>query len=586
MNAGKTHRNSAGNGIESLEARHLYSAAAVTHGPVEGIPYAYKVGFNSHEIPYTAQPGDYEVEIHWGDGAVSRTRQITRIASYDSFYATDTHLYKDAGSLRADDRVIVHNLKTGNTWNQTQIQSRIDNAPLHLTVPDLNITGNSNRSYSGLVATFTSECTFDTADELTAYIYTSGGRFIGKISGGGGSFSVSADIKFSHAGDSPLKVVIVDSDGGNAGADAHAFVSDPAVARQTQSKLFKLNAEVEAYPTVTEFANEFNWTPVQTRAAIQDAVDAFANGIANPKAKPNQVAAAGSEKFPWSRSFFDAGRMLRGIATGTDNLVKLGTYITKNPQIFSPGNLLKLATQATTGVANAVKNPDKLLGAVYEGFNAFRTVDAADIAGQAIPAGVAVDVLGAAAAVGLGKTLPAAAPQKYGTIAAYVDAAGETFAASPSTWVTVFGRGTSDVTWILNVMKGLNVDTKLSNCVDISMMLDLKLRSGLNFTTRVLDHGKRSLEIIENYYGRTFSVATRDAFENGFQGVNREVRGIMALPVKGGLDEGHVINFVYKPGEGMWYLDGQLSAAFTQNSAETTKMFSAYSPKIKYMITN
>lgn len=130
------------------------------------------------------------------------------------------------------------------------------------------------------------------------------------------------------------------------------------------------------------------------------------------------------------------------------------------------------------------------------------------------------------------------------------------------------------------------MDTKFSNGVDMSMMLDLGLRSGLNLMSRVVDQTNRSLEIIENYYGRKFSVATRSAFEEGFKGLDREVRGILALPVKSGAEAGHVINFVYKPGEGMWYLDGQLAAAFAQDSAECIRMFAAFSPKLKYMITN
>jgi YD repeat-containing protein/VCBS repeat-containing protein len=203
------------------------STATVTEAPIYNVTLtAQGVPLNTPEatplvntpvgnITYgnpNAVPSDFEATIYWGDGATS-TGTIS--GGGGSFQVLGTHTYLEPG----DYETIVSIGHLG-TLNGQPIVNQSLNAYSSAIVTADPLTANGLSSdltaHPGVglgdpvLATFTDPDIIDTANEYTATVYwgdsnTSTG---GTVSGGNGSFSVSADHTYKYVGPYAILVLI------------------------------------------------------------------------------------------------------------------------------------------------------------------------------------------------------------------------------------------------------------------------------------------------------------------------------------------------------------------------------------------
>ncbi len=131
------------------------------------------------------------------------------------------------------------------------------------------------------------------------------------------------------------------------------------------------------------------------QGAVNDALQSFSDGLTNPAARPTQISLTNPAQYPFSRSFFDAGRMLYGVGDGFVNLpndlVNMAKNIASHPEVLVPGYPEYAAYQAIT---NAVNNPQGTMGQILQGFEAFRNLDPAAVGGRSIPGAVLLGMVG------------------------------------------------------------------------------------------------------------------------------------------------------------------------------------------------
>ncbi len=93
---------------------------------------------------------------------------------------------------------------------------------------------------------------------------------------------------------------------------------------------------------------------------------------------------------------------------------------------------------------------------------------------------------------GMSKLTPA---QKVGTSAVYVGEGAEVDAVSTGTWSTIFNNG-HNVEWINGALKGVNIQTNGTSCINVVRVIENKLKNKIISSTPVPNSGLQSLKVL------------------------------------------------------------------------------------------
>ena len=193
---------------------YTHASATVTEPPAsitgininstEGAQFSGNVaGFTDGDPSLTAT--SFTAQISWGDGVTS-TGSVTSNGG-GGFYVSGTHTYLEEGSYSVSVAVTING---GSTGNGSSVASVAD-APL--TASGFSLTA-KNRVFSGTVATFKDGNPNATVAEFSARIYWGDGAMsIGKITKGGGLFSVSGSHTYLKKGRFVVTISIGDVGG-------------------------------------------------------------------------------------------------------------------------------------------------------------------------------------------------------------------------------------------------------------------------------------------------------------------------------------------------------------------------------------
>jgi hypothetical protein len=212
---------------DSTTATVSEAAVSVTaHSFTTTLGHAYSGTVATFTDADTLTPaGDYTATINWGDG---HTGTGTITGASGSFTVSASHTYSSVGSFPVT--VSVQETDFRAPPSQDQGTATTSDAPLSARGKG-NLTL-ASETFGGVVATFTDGNPSATPASFTAQIsWGDGTSSRGTITGGGGSFSVSANHTFSGQGPYSVKVTITDQS--HASSSATTTITIPSTAATT-----------------------------------------------------------------------------------------------------------------------------------------------------------------------------------------------------------------------------------------------------------------------------------------------------------------------------------------------------------------
>jgi PKD repeat protein len=428
--------------VERLEERALMTASNVVIYNAPTINTFADVGFENNPVASVdayingkkvTDAGQLRAEINWGDGSGWQAGEIgqnklpgTRIP----FIVKGSHEYEDAQKYNIQVRVTLAGLVKHDS--KVECVASVVNMPLP--------TGNQAQrpdALGGPKQLGNTKLVLYAANQLTAI---QGKEVKGTVASGDGYYNGIKDVSPGdykvqiNWGDSPewhKGEVVSNSVAGSripltlkgshtyantgtykvtvqfTGPDGHTL------SKQTSTVLVKANPRMVAPVVLKASVAVNNWQTQaiklgqqmdrwvdNVQAAVNDALNSFARGMGTNE-KPKPLSLSHAEKHPFSRSFFDAGRMLKSIVQGTqelpgqvvqlvDGLGKLSKFIVDNPKVLTGHGLLEVARDA------ALADPVGTATALYKGFEGFRDAynDPAGFGGSTIPGSVLLGIFG------------------------------------------------------------------------------------------------------------------------------------------------------------------------------------------------
>lgn len=170
----------------------------------------------------SASASEYAASVDWGDGSAPTSGAIS--GSGGVFSVTAPHTYADEGAGEVTVRISdLDNEANGAT---TSSRASVDDAALTAT----GVAATSTLAFSGTVATFSDLNTGAPTSDFSATVeWGDGASTGGTISGGGGSYAVSASHGYGAADTYKVKVRISDVGGAHASATGSISATAPPV---------------------------------------------------------------------------------------------------------------------------------------------------------------------------------------------------------------------------------------------------------------------------------------------------------------------------------------------------------------------
>jgi hypothetical protein len=208
--------------VEQLEPRWVFTITEFNLGTNFGGGYAdfhFVEGDDTVQVlgTFSVDPGpadDYTVSVNWGDGTTSEAA-VSIIPTSNGHSATFLagHAYAD----ETDAPLPMTATLSGDGDSATRTASVfVDDAPLSVTVGPLGALTEGAPFNSGTVATFTDPNPLATPNDFTAFIdWGDGtGASAATVSGGNGSFTVSAAIPHTYLEEGVYPFTVTITDGG------------------------------------------------------------------------------------------------------------------------------------------------------------------------------------------------------------------------------------------------------------------------------------------------------------------------------------------------------------------------------------
>jgi hypothetical protein len=191
-------------------AENDLTATAATIAATEGHSFSGTVAtFTDTGSPEAASA--FTASIDWGDGT-SSTGTVS--GSAGSFTVKGTHTYTDEGSFTARVQITETGVTSGTASASSTAQ--VSEADV-LSATATAVTATQGQAFHGLVATFSSTNTSNTASDFSAMInWGDGSTTTGTVSGANGSFTVSGEHTYASTGTFPVSVTIKDDGAGTA----------------------------------------------------------------------------------------------------------------------------------------------------------------------------------------------------------------------------------------------------------------------------------------------------------------------------------------------------------------------------------
>ncbi len=422
-------------GFESLESREMMTGtSALTMYPAATISSYTNVGFQNNPVAslsatvagkQDATPAHFTAQVNWGDENGWQPAQVvvnntagTRIP----LLIEGSHTYDEPGTHTIQVKVT----GDGITISGVESVGSVENMPSQASQPGLEaanlggpkplgatqlvlydaqtLTTTQGAAAKGIVAT--ADGYYGGLHDTVASDYKTQinwgdsprwttGNVVAAPAGSSIPFQITGTHTYQDAGAFPVTVVLTGPDGQTLTERTSMVVVNPTSAT-TAPLLLKGSVAVNATETqlVAEGAQLDAWG-ANLQAATNDAVKSFAEGLLNPSAQPSAISVSNPAQYPFSRSFFDAGRMLQGIANGVASLPKdvltMFENMVSHPETMIPGYPV-FAAANTLGAA--VANPTAAMNQIMQGFQAFANLDPAQVGGQSIPSAVLFGILG------------------------------------------------------------------------------------------------------------------------------------------------------------------------------------------------
>lgn len=419
--------------FESLERREMMAANSIVLYSASTISTFANVGFQNNPVAtldayisgkQDRNPAHFQAQINWGDQSGWQPAQVALDKSPGAripMIIKGTHVYDQLGTHQIQVKVT----GDGVTLTKQECAASVASLPLAagLTASQpANLGGIKPLGNTSLVMYSAATLTSTQGASIQGIVATADGYYNGpkdtnlgdykvqinwgdtsewskgqliKNPTGSRTFSVQGSHVYLNTGAFKVTVQLTGPDG-QTRAQQTCMVSVKADPKLPGPVLLKGSVSMDAEQSkVFNVAQQKDQWTQKLQEAVNDSLYSFADGLTNPAAKPTPISLTNPAKYPFSRSFFDAGRMLYGIAQGTvslpSDMLQMAKNIATHPEVLAPGYPI-LATQRA--IDNAVKNPIGTLGQILDGYVAFRDMDPAQVGGRSIPGAVLMGMFG------------------------------------------------------------------------------------------------------------------------------------------------------------------------------------------------
>jgi hypothetical protein len=343
---GRVTTTSPGTPVTVADAPLTVAAPVPTISAVEGQALAGLVVANFNDGDPGGGASDFVATINWGDGTATPGLVFRPGVPGSPFEVLGSHAYSEEGTYLILTSIVDTDGRIASTVTRSSVaipeSVSVADAALSASATPLTINATEGVTSSNLVtATFTDADPGGTASDYSASIdwgdgSTSSG-LVSAVSGTTSTFNVVGSHAYAEAGTYPVKVTIVDTDGGSIAAPGRSVVvASNALAVVADAQLTSLT------PTLTLNAIEGEMSSSVLTAIFSDA---------DPAGVPSDYRAT----IDWGDGRTSTGNVQPGVGvfniTGSHTYAEEGSYAVKVTIADTDGTATAGSTIVATGIS-------------------------------------------------------------------------------------------------------------------------------------------------------------------------------------------------------------------------------------------